>query len=376
MSTQPPAVVYWMPIAYPNAKAHSIQVTRTVHALSARLDVHLVVQRGRDARPWRERVREAYGIEARPGLHLVELPAAWLREPLVPLALRALARRVRGPQVFYARRYPIASSLLRWRALHRRPLVFETHKKEGFRKEDRVEGSPFAKLRDSLEAANHSFRLLRRVYCGADALVFLHEHSLKAAQQRLPLRRALALWHGLDRERMQLGGPRPRDLVFCGSLGAGKLFDLVPDALARARSGAVCDVFGGSPEEIERWQRRAAELGVAERLRFLGRLPYGELRLRLREYRCGIQTMEGLKVVDYLEAGVVPILPRIPSFSELFAERDVAFYRPDDAQSLARAIDAQLAAPGDEGALRRIAEQHPLERRVHSLEALFRELSP
>ena len=49
MSTPPAAFVYWMPIQYPNTKAHSIQVTRTVHALSAQREVHLVVQKTRRA---------------------------------------------------------------------------------------------------------------------------------------------------------------------------------------------------------------------------------------------------------------------------------------------------------------------------------------
>ena len=79
----------------------------------------------------------------------------------------------------------------------------------------------------------------------------------------------------------------------------------------------------------------------------------------------------GLKVVDYAENGVVPILPRIASFTELFSEGDVAFYRADDAASLAAAIDARLAAPFDNARLARLAEQHGIERRVRTLETLF-----
>jgi hypothetical protein len=376
MSTPRPAVVYWMPIQYPNTKAHSIQVTRTVHALSARRDVHLVVQKTRRERAWRDAVRDVYGIEPGPGFHLHELPAAWLRAPLFPLALRAMARRVTGPQVFYARRYPIASALLRTRRLHGRPVVFETHKKAGFRKEDAVDDSPFAEQREAVESRNHSFRLMRRVYTGADGVAFLHEHSMKAAGARLPLRRAVPLWYGVDVERLELAGERPRELVFCGSLGDGKLFDLVPEALRQTQGSVAIDVFGGSAGEIRRWQARAADMGLGTRLHFLGRVPYREMRERLRQYRYGILTMEGLKVVDYLENGVVPLLPKIPSFSELFSEGDVQFYQSDDAASLAGCIDASLAGPFDNSALARIARQHSLDHRVRTLEALADSLEP
>jgi hypothetical protein len=283
---------------------------------------------------------------------------------------------VTGPQVFYARRYPIASALLRSRCLHGRPVVFETHKKAGFRKEDAVDGSPFAEQRAAVESRNHSFRLMRRVYTGADGVAFLHEHSMKAAGARLPLRRAVSLWYGVDAERLELGGERPHELVFCGSLGDGKLFDLVPEALRQTRGSARIDVFGGSAGEIRRWQARAADMGLGTRLHFLGRVPYREMRERLRHYRYGILTMEGLKVVDYLENGVVPILPRIPSFSELFPEGDVQFYRSDDAASLAGCIDASLARPFDNSALRRVARQHSLDRRVRTLETLADSLQP
>ena len=370
------ALVYWMPIPYPNSKAHSIQVTRTVHALSARRDVHLVVQKRTRTRPWREEVREAYGVEPSPHFHLHEVPAAWLHEPLVPFALRSVCRSIPGPQVFYARRYPMASALLRTRRLHGRPIVFESHKKDGFHKEDRVPDSPFAGQRAALEARNHSFRLMRRVYTQADCVAFLHEHSLAAAQARLPLRRAVPLWYGVDTQRLALGGERPKPFVFCGSLGERKLFDLLPEALLRARSGAGVDVFGGAPAEIERWRARAAALGLGRRLRFLGRVPYREMRQRLREYRYGILTMEGLKVVDYLENGVIPVLPRVPSFSELFPEDDVAFYQPDDAASLARSIDARLERPFDNAALARVARRHSLAQRVATLETLVDSLQP
>jgi len=365
-----------MPIEYPNTKAHSIQVTRTVQALSARREVHLVVRRSGSRTPWRERARAAYGIHSAPGFRLIELPAALLREPLLPLALAAVGRRVPGRKIFYARRYPIASALLRTRWLHGQPVVFETHKKEGFRKEDHVEDSPFGELREAIEAGNHSFRLLRRVYTSADGLVFLHEHSRKAAQQRLPIARAISSWHGLDAGRMQLGGCRPRDLVFCGSLGPHKLFELIPEALRHVKNPTRVDVFGGTPDEVRAWAHRASDLGISQQLRFLGRVPHAELRRRLREYRFGLLTMEGLKVVDYLENGVIPVLPRIPSFTELFDESDVAFFRPDDAASLAQTLDRRLPHATDDAGLRRIAERHPIDARIRELDALFDELAP
>ena len=45
--------------------------------------------------------------------------------------------------------------------------------------------------------------------------------------------------------------------------------------------------------------------------------------------------VEGIKVVDYLECGVIPIIPRIATYTDIFDEDTVIYYQPDNPKDLA-----------------------------------------
>jgi hypothetical protein len=48
--------------------------------------------------------------------------------------------------------------------------------------------------------------------------------------------------------------------------------------------------------------------------------------------------MEGLKVTDYVECGLVPIIPQIPMYTEIFDNHNAIFFKADDPTSLIRTL--------------------------------------
>lgn len=91
----------------------------------------------------------------------------------------------------------------------------------------------------------------------------------------------------LDMRLATLSDPRPLHLVYCGRLTERKGVDQSLRIIARATSmGAVVefDIIGDGAERA-RLQELAKTLGVDQRVRFLGSLPYGKTLLKkLSEY--------------------------------------------------------------------------------------------
>jgi hypothetical protein len=74
-----------------------------------------------------------------------------------------------------------------------------------------------------------------------------------------------------------------------------------------------------------------------------------------------------MKVVDYLECGLTPIIPALPSYLEVLDARHAVFFRPDDADSLARALDAAGGRAADREAVRELCDRCSVDRRAATI---------
>lgn len=133
--------------------------------------------------------------------------------------------------------------------------------------------------------------------------------------------------------------------MYCGSLGQGKLIELLLDALALAPSNLVVDLIGGSAGDVRRVGGEAERRGVSANIRFLDRVTARELPGVLGGYAFGLSLMEGLKVTDYVECGLTPVIPRIPMYEAIFDARTAVFFEPDSAASLRERLDFLSGAP-------------------------------
>lgn len=151
----------------------------------------------------------------------------------------------------------------------------------------------------------------------------------------------------------------PLRLVFHGSIVPDRLPSTVVDALARVRAPVELVVAGyesaGAPGYTDALRARAAELGIADRLRFAGTIPRRDDLLRLcARSDAGFALMPGgsddvnmrwmagasNKPFDYLACGVCPIVSDLPDWRAAFVEPGYALAcDPADAGGIARVLE-------------------------------------
>lgn len=333
-----PHVVYLMNTEYPNLKAHSLQVTKMLFSLATHTKVTFICN-GFTVPESKliEEIYKQYGIDLS-AVNFLAIPKKKLTGISFYFTLNNLRKSVAKNSVFYTRSYNIAKRLARTKFIHHNTVILETHKKSGYYKEDRVADSPYLEQRRHIEKDNKSIRLLKNIYKSVDGLVFTSSESLKIVTADLGLKQTAYVWHPLI--------PKPctekarKGIVYCGSLGPDKLIELLLHALSLAPSNHVIDLLGGSAEDVRRIRGEAEKLGVSGNIRFLNRVPPRELPGILCRYAFGLSLMEGLKVADYVESGLIPVIPRLPMYEAIFDARNAVFFEPDSADSLRHSLDS------------------------------------
>ena len=95
------------------------------------------------------------------------------------------------------------------------------------------------------------------------------------------------------------------------------------------------DIYGGTTDDHNKLIPKAMKKNVARQINCHEFVPYSQLHNILKDYKFGVAMVEGIKVVDYLECGVIPIIPRIATYTDIFDEDTVIYYQPDNPKDLA-----------------------------------------
>jgi glycosyltransferase involved in cell wall biosynthesis len=321
---------------YPNTKAHSIQVTKILFTLSQFTDVTFVCNKFTvEESSLYGAIKEQYGFNLE-NVKFIPLPKSKLKGLSFPFTITKLLSNFPKNSVVYTRSYSIAKRLARTKFIHNRLVILESHKKNGYNKEDTVNNSIYSEQRKSFELNNKDKKTLQRIYSCVDGVVFTSLDSKKIVEKDLGIQNTAYIWHPL-RPHPSTKDPE-RTAVYSGSLAQDKLIDLLLDALATSRCGVVVDLIGGAPKDVERIKLGAQKRGITDNLRFLDRVPYRTLPAILSNYKFGLSLMEGLKVADYVECGLVPIIPRLPMYTEIFNEDSAVFFEPDDKRHLGQIL--------------------------------------
>ncbi len=302
-------------------------------------------------------------------------PAAIARAPLINQAavilatagrLEALIPRIR-PDIIHAHS-PALNGLaaLRVARKHGIPVVYEMRASWEDAAVDHGttrEGSLRYRLSRQIETS-----VLRR----ADAVTTICEGLAQEIRSRgIPAERITVIPNAVDvenfdvitesdrelRARLDLGaGPV---LGFIGSLYGYEGLDLLIRALPRigeAHPGAQVVLVGGGPAE-ESLKRLAAQLGLTQHIRIIGRVPHEQVR----RYYSLVDLLVYPRISIRLTELVTPLKPlEAMSLGRLFVASDVGGHRELVPQPLAR----YLFRPGDPGDLAR-ASQELLAARAH-----------
>ena len=147
--------------------------------------------------------------------------------------------------------------------------------------------------------------------------------------------------------RAQLGGSETRPLVLTPArLNAQKGHDALLEAIAEVPEALF--LLAGDGPDRERLEARAVELGVAERVRFLGRRPDVPQLLAACDVFALPSLYEGssLAVLEAMAAGIPIVSSAIGGTEELIEDgRSGLLVPPGDAPALAAALRKLLADP-------------------------------
>lgn len=157
---------------------------------------------------------------------------------------------------------------------------------------------------------------------------------------------------GVDTElfRPSAGPPNgvPR-LVFAKSMRSiYGLHVLIRAAAILAERGARFEVVVAGPGDPERYQRQAADLGVASRVQFVGQLGHSELAGLLKQATLFVMPTVvresfGVAAVEALASGVPVVASRIGAIPDVVADGETGLlFEPGDAEDLADKIGVLL----------------------------------
>lgn len=142
---------------------------------------------------------------------------------------------------------------------------------------------------------------------------------------------------------------RPPVVGAVGRLSPEKGMDVLVDAFARLATPRASLLIGGDGPERQRLVQQAADLGIGDRVRFLGRVSsaaevYGQSRVAAVPSRT---EAFGMTTVEALSAGLQVVATRCEGSAEILADRYGELVPTGDAAQLAAAIDRALAMPPD-----------------------------
>ena len=190
--------------------------------------------------------------------------------------------------------------------------------------------------------------------------------------------------NGVDPARFRPDGPRTARSADPLVLDVGRLShqrgpDIAVAALALMRTPSVRLRLVGDGPDRAGIERQAATLGVADRVELAGRRPDTAPDVRAADVVVVPARYDGMALVtlEAMACGAAIVATRVAGSSCL--DGAGILVPPEDPRSLAEAVDALLAMPGERKRLGSAAraqavERYPLERSVEHTLALWREL--
>jgi glycosyltransferase involved in cell wall biosynthesis len=213
-------------------------------------------------------------------------------------------------------------------------------------------------------------RIANRVLAGmerlalllADAVVTVHEPYARELRERGARRGVSVVMNSVDPDVLPSTNGEVSErpgfrVVYHGTVTPWYGVDLIVDAaeaVAPEIPDLVVEIYGEG-DAVPGLRERAQQLGLDGRVRFHDRwVPQTEVLSRVRHASAGVipnrptqlnRYALSSKLLEYVELGIPVAVSGLPTLREHFAEDEVLFFTPGDANSLAAALLAIAADP-------------------------------
>ncbi len=322
--------------------------------------------------------RSRPGLSAREEIAGVRVWRAWMpaRTPTgwiahVAATVPVHARLARDADILHAHTFASVLPALLNRSRHRRPLVVTLHTSHFLMRAEKTRWRP----------------ILRRLIRAADYLLATSEEIRDVALGIYPHPRAEAITNPVDTDRFSPTDAPP---------DSGRLRIIVPRRLfpkngveyfVRAmpliaqRLDAEAWVVGDGPERV-RLTALAEELGVRDRIEFLGARPHDEMPELLRSAHLAVipSLMEATSIaaLEAMSSGLPVAASAVGGLPELIDDQVGALFQAGDPESMADTITTLLQRPGlrELGRIgrERVVAKWSLGRMLDRHEEIYREL--
>lgn len=208
------------------------------------------------------------------------------------------------------------------------------------------------------EELRHRLGLYRRIV----VLSAYSEEILRRYYPCVPREKIVRIPNGIDLARFAAPNRAPDGtlrLVFVGHEFERKRLDCIIEALALLPENVSLTVVGGSPQEIATRKALADRLGVAGRVRFLGRRSDIPEVLAEQDILLLPSRFEAwpLVVVEAMAAGLPVLMTRVGSGGEVIVEGETGHIIADDATDIAAKLLPLLENPNRLPAMRKAARE-------------------
>lgn len=216
--------------------------------------------------------------------------------------------------------------------------------------------------------------LLSRFFFKRARIVATNPLIAEALQKTFNLKHIPVEPNGVDESFFNLASSSGRRAVYVGRFYAWKGLEILPQA-AKLLPDVEVKVVGGSKEEFIK------VFGDAEGLQF-AEVPFAEVKNELAAANVLLLTGTAknqdsnrytapMKVFEYLATGKPIVASRTEALVSLIPESLVHYCLPDDAQALAKAVQAALTEPGDAQMRIAFAREHTWRVRASRIAGTF-----
>lgn len=158
----------------------------------------------------------------------------------------------------------------------------------------------------------------------------------------------------LDAEKIQavrqsLGlSDEAHTVVFVGRIAKEKCIEMPIEALSKVKDDTLHLIIVGGGTDLKFYQNEAKELGIEERVHFVGKIPREEIPYYYSAFDCfvsaSLSETQGMTYLEALASGLMVFGRRDEVLDGLVEEGKTGYYF-DDAQELAAKLDAYFTLP-------------------------------
>lgn len=241
--------------------------------------------------------------------------------------------------------------------------------------------------------AKNSWRDMGKVMGKAEVVTTPTPLAAKAMYEHACLRSVLPISNGIDAAAYELKPgetvekPEHPTVLFAGRLAQEKNIEVLIDAIAKTPKelNVHLEIAGGG-EVRPALEARVAELGVGDRVKFLGLISDEELRLAYLRAALfcmpGTAELQSLVTLEAMSASTPVVLANAMALPHLVKEGQNGYlFTPGDSDELAEKITKVLSLPAEELAQmgkvsREMVNKHSIKATLDNFEALYRGQTP